>query len=144
MGIRVDGGGEFGQAVDVLGLALPDNHYPPAGGVKRLPLTGIASDVCGELGLPKFDTAFRGASERTSWIRMAMPDAAVDKQHDPTRGEYHIGARSLDPSLEAVSQTRGMEEYPDSELWFGVTRAHARLRNERSAAVRVSVMRARE
>jgi hypothetical protein len=64
--------------------ALPQNEHTPSS-IAKLPLIpGIALRVGLEFGLPSLSVARRRARQAASW--MPMPEAAMDKDHEPVFG----------------------------------------------------------
>jgi hypothetical protein len=70
--------------------AFPNHCHTPTGRTKLVPRPKIALDVRGKLFGPE---VLVGAGCRTPMAAtVAMPEAAVDQDHNPMSRQHHIGA----------------------------------------------------
>lgn len=102
-------------------FVLPDADDGPAALHQACGRVLIPLDVRLQLQLPPHGVVCWPCS--VLWA--AMPEAAIDEDSDPTRGEHDVSPSPGDARercVHAVPIAEAMESSPERDLWSGVTR----------------------
>jgi len=99
---------------------LPNDKYSPAGFLKYLPVSAVASDVLCELYLPEGCPCSRCGGFQTTLV--PVPETAMHEDNNFVLWKDNVreARESVVPKTEPITHT--VEQGTHHDLWFGVLR----------------------
>ena len=112
----------FGQAVEILGLALPDHENGPAHFAECGLVESITAGVPVQLVPPEFSPVgrLRGAIPRAALV--PMPEATVNEDHLTSRTEHEVRAAREVARVKTVAIPQAVYEPTNTHLGLRVLR----------------------
>ena len=102
----------------VLQFALPDRLHPPAGCLQRCAVADVPLPIPADLGQPVVAVDLRNA--RAAGAVVAVPEAAVDEDHQPAPGHDDVRFAGQILAVKAVADAERRQQAANGLLRSGV------------------------